>query len=56
LDYVDLYLMHWPVAQDPNGPKFGDVFENIPIIDTWREIEVNIYDFYYKNNFLIFIY
>ena len=33
--------MHWPVAQDANGPKFGDRFEDIPIIDTWREIEVN---------------
>ncbi|KAG4084208.1 aldehyde reductase [Neocallimastix lanati (nom. inval.)] len=39
LDYVDLYLMHWPVSQDADGPKFGDKFEDIPLIDTWREME-----------------
>lgn len=21
LDYVDLYLMHWPIAMNPNGEK-----------------------------------
>jgi len=39
LDYVDLYLIHWPVAQDPNGPIFGGKLEDVPIIDTWREME-----------------
>lgn len=22
LDYVDLFLMHWPVAMNPNGSSF----------------------------------
>jgi len=39
LDYVDLYLMHWPCAQDPNGPIFGGAVEDVPLIDTWREME-----------------
>ncbi|ORX84108.1 aldo-keto reductase [Anaeromyces robustus] len=39
LEYVDLYLIHWPVSQVPNGVLFSDEFEDIPIIDTWREME-----------------
>ena len=23
LDYVDLYLMHWPVAMNPNGKPYS---------------------------------
>ncbi|KAK9454722.1 aldo/keto reductase [Dipodascopsis uninucleata] len=48
LDYLDLYLIHWPVAFVP-GAK-GDLFpkdpvtdefllDDTPIIDTWREME-----------------
>jgi diketogulonate reductase-like aldo/keto reductase len=39
LDYVDLYLIHWPAAQDPNGPIFGGALEDVPIIDTWKKME-----------------
>ena len=45
LDYLDLYLIHWPVAMKPGvGLPFSqDDFislEEAPIIDTWRELEV----------------
>lgn len=38
LDYVDLYLMHWPLAYktDENGNKS---FDKIPIHKTWKEME-----------------
>ena len=44
LDYLDLYLMHWPVALKPGVafPKSADEFislEEIPIISTWQEME-----------------
>jgi len=41
LDYVDLYLIHWPIAQRPDSPEFGENIEDVPIIDTWREMEVS---------------
>eukprot|EP00929_Paragymnodinium_shiwhaense_P092209 TRINITY_DN5208_c0_g1_i2.p1 TRINITY_DN5208_c0_g1~~TRINITY_DN5208_c0_g1_i2.p1 ORF type:complete len:324 (-),score=96.03 TRINITY_DN5208_c0_g1_i2:196-1167(-) len=41
LDYLDLYLMHWPVclkkgAPLPPGP---DDFEDIPLEETWKAME-----------------
>lgn len=44
LDYLDLYLMHWPVAQKPASqfPKSGDDFlgqDNAPIQKTWKAME-----------------
>ncbi|KAG4096362.1 Aldo/keto reductase [Neocallimastix lanati (nom. inval.)] len=39
LDYLDLYLIHWPVSVDPNGEDFNTVENPVPIIDTWREME-----------------
>ena len=41
LDYLDLYLMHWPVAfkpdvQNPTGPEDFLTPEEAPIIDTWN--------------------
>ncbi|KAG4103685.1 alcohol dehydrogenase [Neocallimastix lanati (nom. inval.)] len=39
LDYLDLFLIHWPIAQKPDHPEFGEEMEDIPIIDTWREME-----------------
>ena len=48
LDYVDLYLMHWPCPMNPNGndPKFPklpdgsrDLDKSWSHIDTWREME-----------------
>lgn len=45
LDYLDLYLMHWPVALRPEieFPAKGDEFlslEEIPLIRTWNGMEV----------------
>lgn len=44
LDYLDLYLMHWPVALQPGVgfPKRPEDFrslEEVPLIDTWRAME-----------------
>ncbi len=44
LDYLDLYLIHWPVVLQPNVllPKTAKDFlslEEVPIIDTWRAME-----------------
>lgn len=44
LDYLDLYLMHWPVAMKKGVgfPKSGDDFvslKEIPLIDTWIAME-----------------
>ncbi|KAK2765196.1 H/ACA snoRNP pseudouridylase subunit [Arachnomyces sp. PD_36] len=48
LDYVDLYLMHWPVAMNPNGthhlfPKLPDgsrdLWKDRSHIDTWKDME-----------------
>jgi diketogulonate reductase-like aldo/keto reductase len=34
LDYLDLYLMHWPVTDGPAGPDL-----NPPLKDTWQAME-----------------
>jgi len=37
VDYVDLYLMHWPCSTDPN-----DLQKHLPdwtFVDTWREMQ-----------------
>lgn len=48
LDYVDLYLMHWPVALNPNGNHpivptrsdgSRDIVENWPFTKTYRLLE-----------------
>ncbi|EMC94925.1 hypothetical protein BAUCODRAFT_518265 [Baudoinia panamericana UAMH 10762] len=48
LDYVDLYLMHWPVPMNPNGnhplfPKLEDGSRDLDKewshIQTWKELE-----------------
>lgn len=44
LDYLDLYLMHWPVAQKPETefPESGDDLlgqDNAPIQKTWKAME-----------------
>ncbi len=45
LDYLDLYLMHWPVALRPDLEGFPEraedylSLEEIPIVETWRAME-----------------
>ncbi len=44
LDYLDLYLVHWPIAFKPEvlGPRSGSDYitlEEISIIETWRGME-----------------
>jgi glycerol 2-dehydrogenase (NADP+) len=48
LDYVDLYLVHWPVAMNPNGnhplfPKLEDGSRDMDLdrkhTDTWKDVE-----------------
>ena len=44
LDYLDLYLIHWPIAQqhDVLGAKKADDYisrEELPLIATWRGME-----------------
>ncbi|MGB3591409.1 MAG: aldo/keto reductase [Nonlabens sp.] len=41
LDYLDLYLMHWPVAfkpqvSNPSSPDDYLSLEEVPLIDTWK--------------------
>ncbi len=47
LDYVDLYLMHWPVAQKKESMMPGEKsdmlsLEEAPLSETWRGLE-NVY-------------
>lgn len=45
LDYLDLYLIHWPVAFKsgvlfPRKPTEYIPLEELPIIDTWKQMEI----------------
>ena len=44
LDYLDLYLIHWPIAHRPGviRPEAGQDFESleqVPLIETWQAME-----------------
>ena len=44
LDYLDLYLIHWPVAfkndvDHPQKPSDYYSLEEVPLIETWRQME-----------------
>ena len=41
LDYLDLYLMHWPVAmsKDNQGVSKMISLEEIPLLETWKAME-----------------
>jgi alcohol dehydrogenase (NADP+) len=48
LDYLDLYLIHWPVAVKPNVlfPRKADDFlslEEIPLTETWAGMEACVW-------------
>lgn len=51
MDYVDLYLMHWPFSWEFKGYDFENLkptknmhVTNVPVIDTWREMEKLVKD------------
>ena len=50
LEYVDLYLVHWPFSQKPENENYGQDLEEVPYIDTWREMEVNNILLYINKN------
>ncbi|KAI8882102.1 Aldo/keto reductase [Backusella circina FSU 941] len=51
-DYIDLYLMHWPLSFEFKGYEFNEVNTpilqikptNVPIVDTWRAMEKLVKD------------
>jgi len=40
LDYLDLYLVHWPLAFKPGKAGAGQIEEGVSLLDTWRAMEV----------------
>lgn len=38
LDYIDIFLMHWPCASTPDGKPLG-INESPTFIDTWKMME-----------------
>lgn len=51
MDYIDLYLIHWPTSFDFHGYEPEDLDEGVrvsvkqvPHIDTWREMEKLVKD------------
>lgn len=45
LDYIDLYLIHWPMAYKedgdlfPKGPNDEVLYSEVDYLDTWKEME-----------------
>ncbi|CCA69706.1 probable GCY1-galactose-induced protein of aldo/keto reductase family [Serendipita indica DSM 11827] len=39
LDYIDLYLMHWPMANDPQTGRALKPEENPTFVETWKTME-----------------
>ena len=45
MDYVDLYLIHWPMAYQEDGPLFpkddkdNTLYSDVDYVDTWKEME-----------------
>lgn len=50
LDYVDLYLIHWPMGYAEGGSLFPEnadgttAYSNVDYIDTWKEMEKLVTD------------
>jgi len=54
LDYLDLYLIHWPVVLSPdtNGMPEAEDFislEEVPLIETWRGMEAAVEEGFAKH-------
>jgi len=39
VDYVDLYLIHWPCSTDPSDPALMTHYKDWNYLDTWREMQ-----------------
>ncbi|KAK6530212.1 hypothetical protein TWF694_003576 [Orbilia ellipsospora] len=39
VDYVDLYLMHWPCSTDPADESLHTAYTDWDFLDTWKELE-----------------
>lgn len=39
LDYLDLYLIHWPVGYKEGGELFPDSTSDVDYVDTWKGME-----------------
>jgi len=39
VDYVDLYLMHWPSSTDPSDSSLKTHYSDWDFCDTWREMQ-----------------
>jgi glycerol 2-dehydrogenase (NADP+) len=39
VDYVDLYLIHWPCSTDPDSKDLMGHYEDWDYMDTWREMQ-----------------
>lgn len=48
LDYIDLYLIHWPMLFDQEPSTNGFSKEKFGVEDTWKAMHVNLCK-YYKN-------
>ncbi|KAJ5637393.1 hypothetical protein N7490_007272 [Penicillium lividum] len=42
LDYVDIFLMHWPCAATPDGKQFLPIGESPTFVETWKLMETCI--------------
>jgi len=39
IEYIDMYLMHWPVTHTPDGSRARPFEEHPNFVDVWAEIE-----------------
>lgn len=39
VDYIDLYLMHWPSSTDPSDPTLKTHYKDWDFINTWEEMQ-----------------
>lgn len=39
VEYIDLWLMHWPMAKNPETSKHYSASEGPTFVETWRQME-----------------